>query len=66
VKQTNNMGPLNISTEFCLMISEIIEFLRSIQLQESLLVFGWKKSVFVFVRSRQIQQFLNASEYCPL
>ena len=51
------MGPLNISTEFSLMISEIIEFLRIIQLQERLLVFGRKMFVFVFVRRPQIQQF---------
>ena len=59
------MAPLNISTVLCFMISEVIEFLRSFQLQQRLLLFGRKRLVFNFVRSRQIEHFLNASEYCP-
>jgi len=59
------MAPLNISTVLCFMFSEVIEFLRSFQLQQRLMVIGRKILVFDFVRSRQIQHFLNASEYCP-
>ena len=42
------------------MFSEIIEFLRSIRLDECLLVDGKDTIEFVFVRSRQIQHLLNA------
>ena len=41
------------------MFLEIIEFLRSIKLQERLFVVGMKSLVFVFVRSRQIQHLLK-------
>ena len=65
IDHRTTMASLNISTVLCFMISEVLEFLRSFQLQQHLLVVGRKKFVFDFVRSRQIQQFLNASEYCP-
>ena len=57
---TSNMGPLIISTLFCFMFPETIEFFRSIRHDECLFFDGKYTLEFVFFRSRQIQHLLNA------